>query len=67
LATNPRALVPDDIWPVLRLWSWCRGEFGLTHLPDSGGVNDQASWVMDAFAILAEVDAELREAEKPQT
>ena len=62
-ATNPRDLVPDDLWPVVQLWQVCRGEFGYAHLPDGGGASEQPSWTMDAFAVLAAADAELRKAE----
>jgi len=44
----------------VRLWSNCRGETGFAHWPDPGGVNDQAAWVVDAFAALSAIDAEWR-------
>lgn len=60
---NPRALVPEDLWPVVQLWHMCRSEFGYGHLPDGGGASDQPAWTMDAFSILAAADAELRKGE----
>jgi hypothetical protein len=30
---------------------------GITHWPDAGGVNDQAAWVVDGFAVLGRIDA----------
>jgi hypothetical protein len=32
---------------------------GIAHWPDTGGVNDQAAWVVDGFAALGGVDAVL--------
>jgi hypothetical protein len=34
---------------------------GIAHWPDAGGVNDQAAWVVDAFAALGGIDAALDE------
>jgi len=37
----------------VRLWAACRGGMGgIAHWPDAGGVNDQAAWVVDGFAVL---------------
>jgi hypothetical protein len=30
---------------------------GIAHWPDAGGVNDQAAWVVDGFAVLASAEA----------
>jgi hypothetical protein len=30
---------------------------GIAHWPDAGGVNDQAAWVVDGFAVLAGTEA----------
>jgi len=30
---------------------------GIAHWPDTGGVNDQAAWVVDGFAVLAGAEA----------
>lgn len=58
---NPRSMVPAGLWDVIRTWMRCRGgEFGGGLLPDGGGVNDQAAWLMDAFDMLAGAEAELR-------
>ncbi len=32
---------------------------GVAHWPDAGGVNDQAAWVVDGFAVLGRIDAAL--------
>jgi len=37
---------------------------GIANWPDAGGVADQAAWVVDAFAILGGIDAELDEDER---
>ena len=50
---------------VAHLWNMCRGEFGMLHLPDAGGMNDQPAWTMDAFNTCGAADAELRKLEKP--
>jgi hypothetical protein len=34
---------------------------GLAHWPDAGGVVDQAAWVVDAFGLLAGVNARFDE------
>ena len=36
----------------------CRGGMGYALLPDAGGVNDQAAWLLDAFAHLGALEAE---------
>ncbi|MBS7789276.1 hypothetical protein KTR66_04685 [Roseococcus sp. SDR] len=48
----------------VRLWFACRGEAGIVNWPAAGGVGDQAAWLVDAFNILAGVDAQMRE-ERP--
>lgn len=63
--SNPRDSIPVWAFEVAQLWHQCRGEFGLLHLPDAGGMGDQPAWTMDAFAICAAADAELRKAEQP--
>ena len=35
---------------------------GMAHWPDPGGVGDQAAWIIDAFAMLAAIDAKLDDA-----
>jgi hypothetical protein len=37
---------------------------GIAHWPDSGGVADQAAWVVDAFGLLGGIDAALDEANR---
>jgi hypothetical protein len=36
---------------------------GIAHWPDAGGVNDQAAWLVDGFAVLAGAEA-MMEGEK---
>lgn len=38
----------------MALWLRCRDSMGgYRHLPDSGGVNAQACWIMAAFDVIA--------------
>ena len=37
---------------------------GIAHWPDTGGVGDQAAWVVDAFAVLSGIDAALDAAQR---
>ena len=64
-AENPR-IVLDTAWAsFVRLWASCRaGMGGIANWPDAGGVADQAAWVVDAFAVLGGIDAELDEDER---
>jgi hypothetical protein len=39
---------------------------GIATWPDAGGVAAQAAWVIDAFGILAVLDAQIDEANHPQ-
>jgi hypothetical protein len=58
---NPRIVVPGDYFDFVRLWVACRGEAGIAHWPDAGGVADQAAWLIDGFAALGGIDAQWRE------
>ena len=52
--------MPPAWFALVQLWCACRaGMGGIAHWPDPGGVADQAAWVVDAFARLAALDAEL--------
>ena len=55
---NPRDRVTPDWLEVIRLMRICRGGMGYALLPDAGGVNDQAAWLLDAFAQLGALEAE---------
>ena len=58
VAANPRLTIPQSWHDFIRLWGACRsGMGGMAHWPDPGGVGDQAAWIVDAFAILATIDA----------
>jgi hypothetical protein len=48
---------------LVRLWAACRGETGIAHWPDPGGVGDQAAWIVDAFATLGTIYATTIESE----
>lgn len=61
---NPRLTIGPDWHEFVRLWAACRGEAGMAHWPDAGGVADQAAWIVDAFAALTACDAEMREADR---
>jgi hypothetical protein len=61
---NPRLAIPRPWHDFVRLWATCRGESGVAHWPDQGGVGDQAAWIVDAFATLAGLDARWREDER---
>jgi hypothetical protein len=52
-AENPRLVIAEPWHGFVRLWAACRGGMGgIAHWPDAGGVNDQAAWVVDGFAVL---------------
>lgn len=60
---NPRLTISQPWHDFVRLWAACRGGMGgIAHWPDGGGVGDQAAWVVDAFGMLAGIDARLDEA-----
>lgn len=61
---NPRLAIPAPWHAFVRLWAACRGEAGVAHWPDAGGLNDQAAWLVDAFAALTSIDTTWREAER---
>jgi hypothetical protein len=49
----------------VRLWAACRGGMGgYTTWPDSGGLTDQAAWIVDAFAVLTNTAAAWDDAER---
>ena len=66
-AENPRFVLPAA-WPeFVRLWAACRaGMGGVATWPDAGGLNDQAAWIVDAFARLANIDAALDKEARPE-
>jgi len=61
---NPRLAIPAPWHDFVRLWAVCRGEAGIAHWPDAGGIGDQAAWIVDAFAALSAIDAKWREEER---
>ena len=50
---NPRLAIALEWQDFVRLWAACRSENGIAHWPDAGGLNDQAAWVVDGFAVLS--------------
>lgn len=62
--TNPKHQVPDELWDMVRIWRACRPRPGricgmaagiiptATHLPEAGGVMDQAAIMMDALDVM---------------
>ena len=63
---NPRLAIPAEWHEFIRLWAACRGETGIAHWPDAGGVNDQAAWIVDAFATVSAIDADISEQRRQQ-
>ena len=61
---NPKLTIAAAWHEVVRLWAACRGETGIAHWPDAGGVGDQAAWIVDAFSALASLHAAMNEAEQ---
>jgi hypothetical protein len=52
---NPRYLVTDDGLEMVSLWRL----FQQGHLPNQGGVMDQAAAMIDAFGIMSSAESEL--------
>jgi hypothetical protein len=52
---NPRYLVTDDDLEMISYWRL----FQQGHLPDQGGVMDQAAVMIDAFGIMTGAEGEL--------
>ncbi len=52
---NPIYLVTDDALEMVSLWRL----FQQGHLPDKGGVMDQAAAMIDAFGIMSSAEGEL--------
>lgn len=48
------------MWDVVMLWDLYRAGMGPGHLPDAGGVNDQACWLMEAFKIMDAAERNLK-------
>ena len=62
---NPRLTIPPAFNHVIRLWARSRSGMGGTALlPEAGGLNQQPAWLMRAFSLLDEADAELEKVEK---
>ena len=54
---NPAKAVPPAALHTVRLYYRHKGGMAPGPLPDAGGVNDQAAWLMAAFSMLAAVEA----------
>lgn len=66
-AENPRFTTPRVFVHIVRLWRRCSGGMGGTPvLPEPGGVNQQAAWLMTAFTILDAEEARLGDLERDQ-
>jgi hypothetical protein len=52
---NPRYLVTDDALAMISTWRL----FQQGHLPDAGGVMDQAAAMIDAFGIMTSAEDQL--------
>lgn len=59
--TNPRYLIGPEEWAMVRLWqAWRGGGMGSPgHLPEPGGILDQAAKMLDAFAVMNAAAAEI--------
>jgi hypothetical protein len=63
-AINPIYAIPAAIFHIVSLWNRCQsGMGGLAQLPDAGGLNNQAAWLVEAFAILDRAADEQRKRE----
>lgn len=46
-------MIGDEWIELVSLWARCRGsDMAPPLMPESGGVGEQAAWLMDAFAML---------------
>ena len=62
--TNPRHHLDQGYFDMITLWQLFQGsDYGVGHLPDSGGVMEQTAIMMDAFAIMNKAEAELKKRE----
>lgn len=65
--TNPRLLLTDGDWSMVRLWRlWRGGGMGVGLLPEPGGVFDQAAVMLDAFEYMDGVEAGWRRERTPR-
>jgi hypothetical protein len=55
---NPRVVLDPGLIQVVRLYWRHKGGMAPGPLPDAGGVNDQASWLIHAFEMLGGIEAE---------
>jgi len=60
---NPALVVPAACRHVVRLYWRAKGGMAPGPLPEAGGVNDQPAWLLTAFDLLAEAEAEMDRAE----
>lgn len=58
---NPREWLPAWVWGMVQLWRLFQGGMGIGPLPDPGGTMDQPCIMLDAFAVMSSIEAELRE------
>jgi hypothetical protein len=64
--TNPRLLVGEEERAMLRVWALSQGGFGVGHLPDDGGILEQASITMDALDAMHAARAQLEKKKAPR-
>lgn len=64
LRVNPRIWAGPAAAQVVRLYLRHRGGMAPGPLPEAGGVNDQPAWLMDAFGMLAGIEAAWDRAER---
>ncbi len=57
---NPRLGLPAWCWDMVRLWRLFATGMGTGFLPDPGGLMDQPCTMLDAFALMAAAERELK-------
>ena len=59
--TNPALDLDPAWWDVVRLWrAYKGGGYSIGYLPDAGGMNDQAAWLVDIFGYMSTTEAKLK-------
>jgi hypothetical protein len=57
---NPRYLLDESYWDMINIWRLFKGGTAGGHLPEAGGVMDQAAIMMDSFIIMDNAEAEFK-------
>ena len=60
--TNPRLQLDDGASHMVRLWRYFQGvDMGIGHLPDAGGLLDQAAIMLEAFGVMSAAERWLKD------